>query len=95
MVRAIENWADLGGTVREIRPRQGVPGMSEVVLAVEEARDVEGYPNLLTEAPGQELVVSVDTDSLGEIGPGTRVRCRAQRADPRTVVADPRGCSRL
>lgn len=90
-MRAIENWADLRGTVREIRRRPGVPQMSDVVLAVEEARDVEGYPNLLTEAPGQELAVSVETEKLGGIEPGAEVRCRAQRADPRTVVAHPDG----
>lgn len=95
MVRAVENWAELRGTVRAIRPRPGVPRMSEVVLAVDEARDVEGYPNLLAEAPGQELAVNVDTESLGDVEPGARVRCRAQRADPRTVVADPAGPAKL
>lgn len=91
MVAPIENWAELSGTVREVKPRPGVPGMSELRLAVEEARDVEGYPNLLTEAPGGELAVSVDTDSLAAIEPGARVRVRAQRAGPQTVVAHPDG----
>jgi hypothetical protein len=91
MVQAIENWAELKGTVRAVKPRQGVPRMSDVVLAVEQADDVEGYPNLLTEVPGQELAVSVDTESLGDLEPGVRVRVRAQRADPQTVVAHPEG----
>lgn len=91
MVRAVENWAELTGAVREIRPRPGVPGMSEVVLAVDGAEEVEGYPNLFAEAPGQELVVSVDTASLGDVEPGATVRLRAQRAGPRTVVAAPEG----
>lgn len=91
MVRAIENWAELRGTVREVKPRRGIPQMSDIVLEVEESHDVEGYPNLLTEVPGSELAVSVDTESLGEVEPGTRVRVRAQRADPQTVVADPEG----
>jgi len=95
MVRAVENWAELRGTVREIRPRPGVPRMHDVVLAVDEARDVEGYPNLLTEAVGQDLVVSVDSASLGDLEAGAKVRCRAQRADPRTVVADPEGPAKL
>lgn len=95
MVRAVENWADLTGTVRAIGARPGVPGMSEVVLAVEEARDVEGYPNLLTEAPGEELVVSADTADLDDLEPGARVCLRAQRADPRTVVAAPESSLRL
>jgi len=91
MVRAIENWAELKGTVRAVKPRQGVPQMSDVVLEVEESHDVEGYPNLLAEAPGSELAVSVDTESLGDVEPGARVRVRAQRADPQTVVAHPEG----
>lgn len=94
MVRAIENWAELGGTVREIKPREGVAQMSDVVLAVEAAEDVEGYPNLLTDAPGRELAVSVETEKLGGIAPGARVRCRARRADLHTVVAHPDGLSK-
>ncbi len=94
MVRAIENWAELGGTVREIKPREGVAQMSDVVLAVEAADDVEGYPNLLTDAPGRELAVSIETEKLGGIEPGTRVRCRARRADLHTVVAHPDGLSK-
>jgi len=87
MVAPIENWAELTGTVREVSPRADAPGVSELRLAVDEARDVAGFPNLLTEAPGGELAVCVDDDSLGAIEPGTRVRVRAQRAGPRTVVA--------
>ncbi len=91
MVAPIENWAELSGTVRDVRPRPGVPQMSEMVLAVDEARDVEGYPNLLTEAPGGELAVAVESDRLGGIEPGSRVRVRAQRAGPATVVSHPEG----
>lgn len=91
MVRAIENWAELTGTVREVRPRQGVPDMHEILLAVEGAADVEGYPNLLGDAPGQELAVSVDTEKLGNAEPGARVRLRARRAGPETVIAHPEG----
>lgn len=95
MVRAIENWAELRGTVRDVRPRRGVPHMSEIVLDVDAADDVEGFPNLLTEAPGQRLAVAVDSQSLGHLQPGAGVRIRAQRADPRTVVAHPDGVTPL
>jgi len=89
MVQAIENWAELSGVVRDVRPRPGVPGMSEVVLAVDGVRDVEGYPNLLSEAAGQELAVGVQSGGVAGVEPGARIHCRAQRAGPRTVVAHP------
>jgi len=87
MVQAIENWAELSGVVRDVRPRPGSQGMSEVLLAVDGVRDVEGFPNLLTEAAGQELAVGIRTDRLSGVEPGARIHCRAQRAGPRTVVA--------
>ena len=93
MVRAIENWTELAGTVREVKPRPGVPQMSDVVLAVERADDVEGYPNRLADAPGGEVTVGIETEKLGAAVPGAKVRCRAQRTGPRSVIAHPRGFS--
>jgi hypothetical protein len=95
MVQAIENWADLSGRVLDLRPRQGVPDMSEMVVHVDRADDVEGYPNLLTEAPGEDLAIAVKTDKLREAGleTGAEIHCRVQRAGPGTVVAHPRGPS--
>jgi hypothetical protein len=93
MVQAIENWADLSGTVREVRPRPGVSQMNELVLEVEQADDVEGFPNLLVEAPGSEVAVAIEAATLQAAGvePGAKVRCRAQRAAPNVVVGHPEG----
>jgi hypothetical protein len=96
MVQAIENWADLSGRLREVRPRPGVPQMSELVVEVEEAEDVEGFPNVLAEATGRELAVAIETEKLKQtgVGPGDRVRVRAQRASPSVVVAHPEGLAK-
>jgi hypothetical protein len=93
MVRAIENWAELVGTVRAVRPREELPQMSELVLAVEEANDVDDYPNLLADAPGRELPVMIETEKLAGIEAGGRVRLRARRGGPETVVGHPDGPS--
>jgi hypothetical protein len=96
MVQAIENWADLSGTLRDLRPRPGVENMSELVLHVDRADDVEGFPNFLAETPGRELEVAIRNDALPPEPPpaGTRISLRAQRAAPDVVVAHPAGLSR-
>jgi hypothetical protein len=96
MAQAIENWADLLGSVREIRPHCGAPQMSELVLAVERADDVEGFPNAFAETPGNELPIAVETGRLEQagIGRGDRVRVRVERASPSTVVAHPEGLAK-
>lgn len=96
MVQAVENWADLSGTLRDVRPRPGTGDMSELVLRVDRADDVEGFPNLLTETPGRELTVAIRNDALPRepLPSGARIHCRAQRAAPDVVVAHPEGLSR-
>ncbi len=89
MVQAIENWAELAGTVRKVHPPAEESRMGRLVIDVERADDVEGYPNLLAGTPGEELAVAVDPEKLGDLdlSPGSRVRLRAQRAAPNVVVA--------
>jgi hypothetical protein len=91
MAQAIENWAELAGTLREVRPPDGPSQMSKLVIQVHKADDVEGYPNLLADTPGRELAVAIKTAKLDDLDvqPGAEVRCRAQRASPDVVVAHP------
>lgn len=91
MVQAIENWADLSGGVREMRPRPDAPQMSEIAIEVERADDVEGFPNAFADAPGNELTVAIETERIEQAGiqPGDRVCVRAQRASPSLVIAHP------
>lgn len=91
MVQAIENWAELAGTLREIRPPEGTSPLSKLVIQVDKADDVEGYPNLLADTPGRELTVAIKTEKLDDLDvrPGAAVRCRAQRAGPDAVIAHP------
>lgn len=95
MVQAIANWARLTGTVREVRPPGDASPMSELVIQVDRADDVEGFPNLLSETPGQELTVAVKTANPGDLGlePGASVSVHAQRASPDVVIAQPSGIS--
>lgn len=94
IVKAIENWAELSGSVREVRHRAA--GRSELLIAVERAEDVAGFPNLLAGTPGRELAVSVATDAVERMGlrGGDAIVCRAQRAGPRSVVAQPASLAR-
>jgi hypothetical protein len=96
MVQAIENWADLSGGVREVRPRPGVPQMSELAIEVERVDDVEGFPNAFADAPGGELTVAIETERIEQAGvhPGDSVRVRAQRTSPSLAVAHPDGLAK-
>ncbi|HET7506767.1 MAG TPA: hypothetical protein VFJ53_00260 [Solirubrobacterales bacterium] len=96
MVEAIENWAELSGTLRDLRPRAGASEMTDLVVAVDAAEDVEGFPNLLSDAPGQELTIAVRNEALppDPLAPGEKVSLRAQRAAPDVVVAHPESLSR-
>lgn len=89
MVRAIPNWAQLTGAVREIRHLDG--GRSELVIAIERVDDIPGFPNLLVRFAGNELAVTVRSEALRRAGvrKGDAISVRAQRAGPRAVVAQP------
>lgn len=89
MVQAIPNWAQLRGPVRELRGLDG--GRSELIIAVERADDVAGFPNLLARFTGTELAVTVRTEAVERVGvrAGDAISCRAQRVGPRRVVAQP------
>ena len=76
--------------------RHGPGGRSELLIAVERADDVAGVPNLLARTPGRELAVSVPTEAIERLGlrAGEAISCRAQRAGPRSVVAQPASLTR-
>lgn len=94
MVRAVENWTLLTGRVRGVREiREGV---SHVIVAVARADEVEDFPNLLADAPGSEVVVSLKTAAIERVKlrVGDAISVRAQRSGPRSVVGQPASLAR-
>lgn len=91
MVQAIENWADLTGRVKEVRPHPELPGYSVASVDVDSVRNVEKYPNLFEWAPKQTIEVNVPSDKAGEIKEslGKTVSLRVRKAGPTAVFAHP------
>jgi len=67
-----------------------------LVIAVERADDIAGFPNLLGRTPGRELAVSAAAEEVERLGlrAGDAIRCRSQRAGPRSVVVQPGSLAR-
>lgn len=94
MVRAVENWTLLTGRVRGLREIRD--GVSHVIMVVTRADEVQGFPNLLADAPGSELVVSLKSAAIERVGlqVGDAISVRAQRSGPRSVVGQPASLAR-
>lgn len=89
MVSVIENWAQLEGTVREVRPDPELPDQLVAVVdvdAVEPVEDDEGnpFPNLFADAAGGsvELHVPAAPAADHELAPGRRISARVKRTGP-------------
>jgi len=82
-VRIIENWSDLVALVKAIQPAEDLDGFDLVELQVEEAFEVEGFPNLLAESIGTSIEVFFPDECVKsyEISPGICVSCRVRRAN--------------
>lgn len=76
MVQIVENRTELEGVVEGPAAEGGRPRVR--VLAAE---PVEGFPNLLADAVGRVIELDGGAEPLpGELGEGTRIRCRVRRA---------------
>ncbi len=93
MVQAIENWARLMGTVVHVAPSPSQSRFSLVVLDIETAEDVEGFPNLFTKSRGTQLSISVPAGLLTQMEntSNVRIECRVSRRSPRVVIAHREG----
>jgi hypothetical protein len=93
MVQPPENWAYLEGIAEAVRPSDTNPDLAVVDIAVEEvsADPDERLRNLFGEAAGTVVPVLVPRNAIEEleIAPGMRMRCRARKASPFHVFADP------
>lgn len=88
-VQMIENWSEIEGTVRSIRPENELEGFSAVAIEVQEARPVEGFAHLLEGAEGSELEVLFPDEVIAEqdIAAGVRIVVRARKAGLERVFA--------
>jgi hypothetical protein len=87
-MQIIENWADVVGTVVELRADDGVEGFTVVDLEVQGVTPVEGWPNLFEDAAGQRLLVSFPNELVEEraVAPGAVIRCRIRRGGTAAYV---------
>ena len=91
MVRAIENWTDLSGAVEAVGPAPGRDGFVRAAIRVTGALDVEGSPNLFSDAVGEvvEVLVPASTAEVAGLRAGAAVACRVRRADATTTFSHP------
>jgi len=84
MVQVVENWAYIVGPVGPLPPPDGAADVTSWV-DVEEARDVDDWPNLLKQYVGQRLELHIPTRAAGSWHAGSRMRLRARLAGPGSV----------
>jgi hypothetical protein len=89
MVAVRENLTEVEGEIVAREPHPRLAGFDEVVVKVERAAPVEGKPDLVRPAPGQDLPVAVRRELIGDAAPGARVRLRAARTSSGEVMAEP------
>jgi hypothetical protein len=89
MVQSIENRTNLQGRVRGRRADPDRPGWELLDIEVTRADPVPGLPNLLSEAVGSTIAVSVPGELLppGDLD-GASIRFRAYRGGPDAVLAE-------
>jgi hypothetical protein len=96
MVSIVENWAQLEGTVREMRPDPELPDQLVAVVdvhAVEPVADERGvqYPNMFADAPGHAVEINVPAAVAAEreLAAGRRISARVKRGSPTRSFVHP------
>ena len=87
----VENWADIKGKVLDNYPSKTVDGFVTVELKVSDAKDVEGFRNLLSDRKGEVIYVNVPEATWRGLSPerGSKVSCRVRMAGPNKLFAHP------
>ena len=100
MVSVIENWAQLDGTVREVRPDPELPDQLVAVVdvdAVESVEDDEGklFPNLFADAAGTSVEVRVPAAPASDqqLASGCKISARVKRTGPNRSFVHPQHLS--
>ena len=100
MVQIVENWSQIEGEVRSVRPDPELPGYlvaSVQVVSADPVSKPEGadFPNLLAESAGKAVEIHFPERAAAEnqVAAGRRVSARVRRATPTRSFADPRHLS--
>ena len=90
-VSVIENWTDIHGSIQRWQAESDIPGHGILEVYVEEAFEVEGFPNLLGQTPGSLLNVYVSAATVeGQaIRPARKIACRVRLGGPNKVFCHP------
>ena len=91
MVQVIENWAYLEGVVQAVRSSGVRDDLVAVDLVVDRIEADARFPNLFGEElqSAVSVVIPETTVRQLDVRPGVRLRCRARKASPFAVFADP------
>lgn len=83
-VQIIENWSKIIGIVQSLQPSPDVVGFMAVEVVVQAVEPVEGFPNLLEDAVGKNLIIHVPEALAGELGMTIFdwIECQVRRAGP-------------
>jgi hypothetical protein len=88
MVQAIENHADIEGTVKTVKTDSSRPQHRLVTVDVARSAAVQGYPNLFAEAAGKPLEIVVPAEQSEPMAVGSKVNLRVRLVGPATVFGD-------
>jgi hypothetical protein len=83
-VQIIENWSKIIGIVRSLQLSTEVVEFMAVEVEVQAVEPVEGFPNLLGDAVGKNLIIHVPEALAVELGMTIldRIECRVRQAGP-------------
>jgi hypothetical protein len=83
VVRIVENWAHVQGTVVGVRDVADPSGFLEVSLQVAAVGSVPGTRNMFSQAPGEVIKVLMPASMIESLGvrDGSRVAADVRRAD--------------
>ena len=91
MVPIVENWADVRGTLLDVKPSQQADDFVTLELKVSDVKNVKGFKNLLDDKKGETLSVNVKRSIVQdmELKPGASVSSRVRMAGPGRLFAHP------
>ena len=80
-MQIVENWAELLGVLEEVE--RSSPDMLDLIVRVVEVAPVEGFPNLMDDAVGKTIRITLRLDGgASTLRPGDRVRFQVRKGAP-------------